>query len=45
MVYIHECIHRFLERAIEGLLDYDEEDLEAPEGECPVCGDRTFAMS
>ncbi|KAI0085988.1 SNF2 family N-terminal domain-containing protein [Irpex rosettiformis] len=30
---------QFLERAIEGLLDFDDEDLEVPEGECPVCGD------
>ncbi|KAI0743255.1 SNF2 family N-terminal domain-containing protein [Irpex lacteus] len=30
---------RFLERALESVLDFEDEDLEAEEGECPVCGD------
>ncbi|KAI0691058.1 SNF2 family N-terminal domain-containing protein [Cytidiella melzeri] len=29
----------FLKRAKESLVDYDDEELEAPEGECPVCSD------
>ncbi len=33
----------FLERALESVLDFEDEDLEAEEGECPVCGDRTFS--
>ena len=30
---------RFLERAKAALKDYDEEDLEAEAGECPVCNE------
>lgn len=33
---------RYLERAKAALQDYDEDELEAPEGECPNCGDRAF---
>ena len=31
--------HSFLGRAKQALVDFDDDDLEAPEGECPVCGD------
>lgn len=34
---------RFLERAKAALKDYDEEDLEAEAGECPVCNEGTLS--
>ncbi|PSR76804.1 hypothetical protein PHLCEN_2v8185 [Hermanssonia centrifuga] len=37
---LHGILRQFLNRAIAAQQDYDDDELEAPEGGCPICGEK-----